>query len=1327
MATSAKDFDQVFEEELHEIRLRREVCGLLPKRNANDSSRESVDEAVEDRIRDELAGLALSGGGVRSAAFNLGLLQALYHSGRMRDIDYLSTVSGGGYAGALFSASVANDQDGVNWERDSRFNRLPFEQCQDGRQPARIYELALHGRAMSRPLQWLSRHLWGWILTILFVISGVISVASLLAWGMRIVWSRENFLSVQSQGFVTDLHVIFYPAFLALLLWAFCNAASVLTRALGVRIPPISRYAYVFLIATFVLGVVSFAAIGDVDISSYVSADILPQTMSQTITDVVHFIPKMALAALSLCLLPMLAPHKLMESGRNREKPLYKLAFNIAGFALICGVPLAVFFLLSRENVSSHNRTRPNSDMMTNSHLNQLEEFIPLIATIASPAPSDKKEDSENDLGPENWGESSAADPKQTKDVPRMAGSSRFPEGISLREQVTNEMHHAIVESGQEKGYGTLRKQVVKDQQSLVMPVRILQYVAWRIGLHDGFAIRVDRRLQEIASQQTIVRFINSDVLTNPFLFESDSEVAAGPSGPLAENSRKIPALPELEKQLTDAETKALKELLNKTVIPARVLLRDYEDLIRHPEEKWHIPWLVMELRKKYKLPPDVKETWKGQGDWYEDEKIRKEHRQAFDLDEQTTRLLVMAAVMDELRQKNRSADQATTQKPPWYLKLVGIDYLQALFGEPTSKSPETKQPSLRRSGAEISRNLSKLQELLQLDSLALREMLDDKLEIAAGDDRKNLDFAIFKKWHEAERDHVASQIAAIRIGNWAVLAAMYPDYIKPRDTVYAWNVNAADQSFRLQIATYSTVLFLLVGLLANLNNMCLHGVYRDQLASVWLPTGPLLLKDLNTCRRGGPLHLLNATLNRHGAKLDPDSEGMARFVFSSRFCGSKRFGYRETWEYENGEMGLADAVAISGAAVSTSYVGDLLFRTLLFLTNFRLGQWVRNPKHFHEEHYWPSPLRVLISQLWHPTDRAYVDLTDGGHLDNTGLASLLERRCRVMILGDCSQDADYTFENLFSVLHDARAKYGIQIEEVAVEDDAHLIDDPSQRGRSIDPLKLLIPDEKRNFQSQSHFAIFRVKYPRSRSVLTNNKSEAHESESLHALLIVIKPTLTGDEPVDLLALRKLNDGFPNDSTVNQFLDPEQFESYVMLGRHIGEQLHKLILGPGFNVYKLPSPWRSGKLPKEEFSKTTESAAQPEETSNHNDLPGRNAVGSMLNAVQFDEAGIGVAIALVRQWAKAEEEKDRSTLSANSEIFDNVIGQVSQWAREAGQNAAINLRRLFCSQLIKILYQNPWIETKADGKIRHAFRDMLVWLGTGVSGTKKAMDALTKT
>ena len=57
----------------------------------------------QGREKYRLKGLALSGGGIRSATFNLGILQSLHRRGLMKRIDYLSTVSGGGYIGTCYT------------------------------------------------------------------------------------------------------------------------------------------------------------------------------------------------------------------------------------------------------------------------------------------------------------------------------------------------------------------------------------------------------------------------------------------------------------------------------------------------------------------------------------------------------------------------------------------------------------------------------------------------------------------------------------------------------------------------------------------------------------------------------------------------------------------------------------------------------------------------------------------------------------------------------------------------------------------------------------------------------------------------------------------------------------------------------------------------------------------------------------------------------------------------------------------------------------------------------------------------------------------------
>ena len=65
-----------------------------------------------------MIGLSLSGGGVRSATFNLGMLQALAAAGKLKAFDYLSTVSGGGYVGGWWSAWLSRK------ERDSEPGRI---------------------------------------------------------------------------------------------------------------------------------------------------------------------------------------------------------------------------------------------------------------------------------------------------------------------------------------------------------------------------------------------------------------------------------------------------------------------------------------------------------------------------------------------------------------------------------------------------------------------------------------------------------------------------------------------------------------------------------------------------------------------------------------------------------------------------------------------------------------------------------------------------------------------------------------------------------------------------------------------------------------------------------------------------------------------------------------------------------------------------------------------------------------------------------------------------------------------------------------------------
>jgi hypothetical protein len=57
--------------------------------------------------------LCLSGGGIRSGTFALGLIQGLARHNLLNKFDYLSTVSGGGYIGSWLTAWIHRQPDGL--------------------------------------------------------------------------------------------------------------------------------------------------------------------------------------------------------------------------------------------------------------------------------------------------------------------------------------------------------------------------------------------------------------------------------------------------------------------------------------------------------------------------------------------------------------------------------------------------------------------------------------------------------------------------------------------------------------------------------------------------------------------------------------------------------------------------------------------------------------------------------------------------------------------------------------------------------------------------------------------------------------------------------------------------------------------------------------------------------------------------------------------------------------------------------------------------------------------------------------------------------------
>ena len=102
MPDQAASFSDVLEQELHLIDERRRVVFGAPSvANAPAASGGAVVvDGFARAQRSSTFGLSFSGGGIRSATFNLGVLQGFAEKGLLPYVDYLSTVSGGGYIGA---------------------------------------------------------------------------------------------------------------------------------------------------------------------------------------------------------------------------------------------------------------------------------------------------------------------------------------------------------------------------------------------------------------------------------------------------------------------------------------------------------------------------------------------------------------------------------------------------------------------------------------------------------------------------------------------------------------------------------------------------------------------------------------------------------------------------------------------------------------------------------------------------------------------------------------------------------------------------------------------------------------------------------------------------------------------------------------------------------------------------------------------------------------------------------------------------------------------------------------------------------------------------
>lgn len=187
----------------------------------------------------------------------------------------------------------------------------------------------------------------------------------------------------------------------------------------------------------------------------------------------------------------------------------------------------------------------------------------------------------------------------------------------------------------------------------------------------------------------------------------------------------------------------------------------------------------------------------------------------------------------------------------------------------------------------------------------------------------------------------------------------------------------------------------------------------------------------------------------------------------------------------------------------------------LMSALNLRLGLWVPHPRNGFRGYYW-FPGRFFLFELLGRSraDARNVHLSDGNHFENFGLYELIRRHVRYIIVSDCGADPEVAFDDLANVLRRVREDFGVEIE--------------------ID-VRALHPDPNRI--SSQHAVVGTIHY---NGITGMDKGT----------IVFFKPSLTGDEPPDVLQYRTRNRAFPHETTGDQFYDEPQWESYRRLGEH---------------------------------------------------------------------------------------------------------------------------------------------------------------------------------
>jgi hypothetical protein len=284
---------------------------------------------------------------------------------------------------------------------------------------------------------------------------------------------------------------------------------------------------------------------------------------------------------------------------------------------------------------------------------------------------------------------------------------------------------------------------------------------------------------------------------------------------------------------------------------------------------------------------------------------------------------------------------------------------------------------------------------------------------------------------------------------------------------------------------------------------------------------------------RRPPLHVVNVALNLvAGEKLAWQQRKAESFTVSPYHSGSMFLGYRDSFAYgaPDGGISLGTAVTISGAAASPNmgYHSSPALAFLLTLFNIRLGWWLGNPgpvgQKVYKQAHPSSNIAPMIAEATGQTNDSYewVYLSDGGHFENLGLYEMVLRRCHHIVLSDAGADPQFAFEDLGNAIRKIRTDLGVPIDIEHMFMFPRSLDGQDKEGRYV--------------------ATATIRY-----------SAVDGEKAVNGKLIYIKPCVYANSPYfprDVYNYAKSSSDFPHEGTGDQFFSESQFESYRALGRH---------------------------------------------------------------------------------------------------------------------------------------------------------------------------------